>query len=478
MSRQTAHPLRTLRAAAADLPGVRSRRNSIHFEHLMSLRYLTASPLLRAAFVLSLGSPALIVACGDGQSGADESGGTGGDGGTDGPGGTGGAGHGGQGGSSSNFEQPLYAMMIQVYDTEDRTVYAHLSDSLELDEIDLTQAREFASVANFVPYDGRLLVSSGLAPTITEYEVTDDFEWIEGRSIGFAGFPVGDNANLFGHFFLDEHTAFMPYGVTSRVIWDPAEMQISGTAENSELELFRGDLMLENAGNRNSITFESGESQQIFFYITEDWFRFGPESILAFYDRTTLEETRTVTIPCPGLSIGTRDEEGYTYYGTWSSPVTLALFGEGPMPCNARVTPEGALDEAWTTDFREWTDGRFVNNFRYIGNGRAIASVLHHDEMDVDWDAGYDPDVADLVSNGGYWHLWLLDLEAETARPIEGIDVSMGEGVQFAVLEGRTFVFLPYDQWARTRIYEIDETGAATERADTIGDVFKWMRVR
>jgi hypothetical protein len=37
---------------------------------------------------------------------------------------------------------------------------------------------------------------------------------------------------------------------------------------------------------------------------------------------------------------------------------------------------------------------------------------------------------------------------------------------------------LPYDQWARTRIYEIDETGAAIERADTIGDVFKWMRVR
>lgn len=369
-------------------------------------------------------------------------------------------------------------MMIQVYDTEDRTVYAHLTDSLDLGDIDLGGAREFASVANFVPYDGRLLVSSGLAPTITEYEVTDEFEWIEGRSIGFSGFPVGDNANLFAHFFLDDGTAFMPYGVTSRVIWDPGALQIIGTAEESELELFRGDLMLENSGNRNSISFESGESQQMFFYVTEDWFRFGPESILAFYDPTTLEETRTMTIPCPGLAVGTRDEEGYTYYGTWSSPVALALFGEGPLPCNVRITPEGELDETWTTDFRDWTGGRYVNSFRYIGDGRAVGSVLHHEEMDVDWEAGYDPDVADLIAYGGYWHLWLFDLEAKTARQVEGIDVNMGDAVQFAVLDGRTFVFLPYDEWARSRIYEILADGTAVSRADTLGDVFKWVRVR
>ena len=45
-------------------------------------------------------------------------------------------------------------------------------------------------------------------------------------------------------------------------------------------------------------------------------------------------------------------------------------------------------------------------------------------------------------------------------------------------LDGRTFVFLPYDEWSRTRIYEIDDEGVATERGDTLGDVFKWVRVR
>ena len=40
------------------------------------------------------------------------------------------------------------------------------------------------------------------------------------------------------------------------------------------------------------------------------------------------------------------------------------------------------------------------------------------------------------------------------------------------------FVFLPYDDWNRTKMYEIDDEGVATERHDTPGDVFKWIRVR
>ncbi len=53
---------------------------------------------------------------------------------------------------------------------------------------------------------------------------------------------------------------------------------------------------------------------------------------------------------------------------------------------------------------------------------------------------------------------------------------AIGDAVQFAVLDGRTFVFLPYDEWGRTRIYEIDAEGVATERGDTVGDVFKCPR--
>ena len=48
----------------------------------------------------------------------------------------------------------------------------------------------------------------------------------------------------------------------------------------------------------------------------------------------------------------------------------------------------------------------------------------------------------------------------------------------FAVLDGRTFVFLPYDDYGRSKIYEIGADGAAIERGDTLGDVFKWVKIR
>jgi hypothetical protein len=39
-------------------------------------------------------------------------------------------------------------------------------------------------------------------------------------------------------------------------------------------------------------------------------------------------------------------------------------------------------------------------------------------------------------------------------------------------------VFLPYEEWGRTKIYEINDDGTATEQGDTVGDVFKWVKIR
>lgn len=374
--------------------------------------------------------------------------------------------------------RPLYAMMIQVYGTDDRTVYVHLSDSLELGEFDLKQAREFAGVANFAPIDGRLLISSGLEPSITEYEISDDFAWSERRTISFASYPFEDNANFYYQYILNDQTAYMPFDVTNRLIWNPSEMKIEETREDSSLEPFENGLALQIGGNRNAIRFD-GPVQQAFFYTDDDWFRYSPESYVVIYDVDTHEEKDIVTLPCPGLSMASQDEDGYTYYGSWDFQGARALFGVGADPCVARLKPDLTLDAAWTTDLTDLTSGRHVNNFRYIGGGRAIGNVFHHELIDADWDAGYDPDVDELINKSGdHWRLWLFDLKKWDAKPVEGIDVAISSGAQFAVLDGRTFVFLPYDDWGRTKLYELDPDGQAIERADTIGDVFKWVRVR
>jgi hypothetical protein len=144
-----------------------------------------------------------------------------------------------------------------------------------------------------------------------------------------------------------------------------------------------------------------------------------------------------------------------------------------------RIKPDLTLDEDFTTDFSEWTDGRYIHNFRYMNDGRALANVLHPEELDADFSRPYDPDVAERIGEtGAHWKLWLFDLEAGTAAPVEGIDVGVGSGAQFAAIDGRTFIFAPYDDWGKTKVYEIDDDGVATERFEVAGDVFKWIRVR
>jgi hypothetical protein len=99
--------------------------------------------------------------------------------------------------------------------------------------------------------------------------------------------------------------------------------------------------------------------------------------------------------------------------------------------------------------------------------------------MAVDFSQPLDPEVVtNLYQSGPEWRFWSFDVNAGTAQPIEGVDVELGSSAQFAVLDGRTFVFLPNDDSGRTKIYEIDAAGVATEHLDVPGDVFKWIRVR
>lgn len=373
---------------------------------------------------------------------------------------------------------PVYAMMTQVYDEDDRTVYLSLSDTVELTELSLDSAREFGGVANFAVVGGRVLVSDGYEPLITEFEIDAGLSWVEGRTVSFSGYPVQDNANFYAQFILDDQTAYLPFESSKRVVWDPTAMEIRGVLEESSLAPMQDGLMLEAGGNRNGVRYD-GAVLQAFFYHDDDWFEFAPSSQVVAYDPETHEEMTVIDVPCPGLSIATLDEAGNTYFSSYDVMPTQALYGIGPAPCVARVRPDLTLDEAWTTDFTSQTGGRYLSNFRYVGGGRAIANVFHPEGLDADFDAVLDPDVIDEIRDTGPgWRFWLFDLDAQTAAPVEGIDVEMGSGAQFAVLEGRTFVFLPYDSYARSKIYEIAPDGVATERHDITGDVFKWVRVR
>src|SRR5262249_41376069 len=126
--------------------GLSTRRRRRNFERNEARTMTNFEPTKMACGVLAA---ALAIGCGDSGSEASE--------------------------APASYENPLYAMMIQVYDPEDRTVYVSLSNTLDIESTELGSAREFASVANFAPVSGKVLVSSGSGPTITEFDVSDDF---------------------------------------------------------------------------------------------------------------------------------------------------------------------------------------------------------------------------------------------------------------------------------------------------------------
>lgn len=384
--------------------------------------------------------------------------------------------------SADSSDKPVYAMMTQVYGTDDRTVYLSLSNTLDLTSIDLKRAREFPGVANFAAVGGRILVSSGQAPLITAFEIDEQLRWKEQSRIDFSNYPLpdGDFANFFHQYIVDDHTAYLPFEVTKRILWDPTDMKVLRVDEESGLEdkLKKGNLELNTGGNRNGIRFK-GPVMQPFAYTDKDEIDYGTESYVAIYDTKTHEESKLIELPCAGAAMSTQDEDGNVYFGTWSYLGLRKLYGLGPAPCVARVNADLTLDEGFTTDFTDLTNGLYVNNFRYIGKGKAIGNVLDHTMLNADFSAAYDPDVNDAVwESGPHWSFWMFDLEANRAWPIEGIENDVGAGAQFAVLDGRTFVFLPFDDWSKSAVYELDADGTAEKRFEVEGDVFKWVRVR
>lgn len=383
---------------------------------------------------------------------------------------------GGHDSSGETSDGPLYAMMSTVYSEDDRTVYVAVTNSLDADDVPLDGAHEFSGVANLAAVGGRLLISSGEAPTITEYDVSDSLSWSGGETLSFADFPLSDNANFFYQYLVDDHHMYLPFDGYKRVVWDPTDFEIEQVMENSDIEPERDGLQLEAAGNRAGTRYD-GSVMMPFFYHDDDWFEFAETSVIAVYDPETHEEEKLIDAPCAGLAMASQDEAGNTYFSTWDYGPLRPLYGLGPAPCVVRVTPDHELDESFTTDMTEWTGGRFVSNFRYVRDGWGLANVFHHERLDADLEAEEVPaELFDQVWDDGYWSVWRVDLAHERAEPFDAIELS-SFGWRLAQIDDRNLLSVTYDDYSRTKFYELDEDGELSEHLDVLGDA-SWIRVR
>jgi hypothetical protein len=370
---------------------------------------------------------------------------------------------------------PLYALETSLFGADDTvSSYVTLMDSLDVDSVSTEQAREFSGYSFVSAVNGKLLVSEGEAPTITSYDIGADFSWNEIAQVNFSNYGVsGGGAGFERQWFLDASTAYLTLDVTQRIIWSPSEMVIRGVMEDSALQPARDGLQLDATFNRQPRVLR-GPILKPFYYRDDEWSLFGQTTAIAVYDPVTHEERSIIDVPCPSLEVPSQDEAGNTYFSTWTYGPTLGLYGLGPELCVRRITPDATLDESWAPDLRSWTDGRPVGVFKYLRDGKAIATVLHIDEVDFDFSA-YNEDDATELDN--HWRLWMFDLEAEAAQPIAGIE-GISSGFSSATFDGRTFVFVPNADWSRSSVFEVGTDGAATKRFESLGFVNDWIRVR
>jgi hypothetical protein len=392
---------------------------------------------------------------GNGSGGGAESGGAGaGDSGASGASGSGAGGDSGAAGAGdSGTSGPLYAIMYEVFDDTGSTSYLSLLGSLELDEVDLSQAREFGGGRAFIQaYDGALFVGDAETPTVTRYSVAGSGALVEGRKISFANY--GLDAGQFDAWnvtFISPTKAYLlDFKEGTTIIWNPATMEIVGDIPAPD-EFYREGYSFESTPG----ALRDGRLFRTVSWVNYDDAEYSTDFLLAVYD---VEDDRIVDLveetrcPVPGNLVH-RDEAGNVYFSNWVWPVAGALMRDAPAPCVLRIKPgEDRFDPEWTLDYRDVTDGRLGAMFSYVGGGRALISAFYDER--TSFDATSDP-WSYVGSNN--WRIWSMHLESRTGAPLEGIDFNGGAFTPVS-FDGRLFLLVPggeEDNWA-TRLYELD----------------------
>ena len=377
-------------------------------------------------------------------------------------------------------EGSVYALSTLVWGDDATTGYVTLSDTLDLEDLSLSGAREFPGYATIGVADGHLLVTVAEDPTIRRFAIDSALGWEARGAVSLLNEGVTD-AGFFRQYIQRDEMAYAELDVSQRVLWDPVGFEVVSSELDAGLALSRDGLDLFANYNRTYFVFD-GPVMRPFSYHDQDWFRWAADSLIVVYDPESHAERSVIEAACPGLDTITKDEAGNLYFSNWEYPALHALVGSGAAPCIVRVTPEGALDTEWAPDLRSWTGGRHLMNFQYLRDGKAIAAVLHDEKFGADFD--FQSDVQDQAA---FWdayalnyRLWMFDLTAGSAEPVSGLpDEDIPPSYTQTQIDGRVFLMREANDFSYTTVYEISLDGEATERFTVAGgSTYQWMKVR
>jgi hypothetical protein len=376
----------------------------------------------------------------------------------------------GSGKGPNQYSEPLYALSTLIFDDTAASAYVAFMDSLDGRTVSLATSEEFAGWSSIAVQDGALFVGSGDAAELTRYDVSDSGQLGNERTLNFADYGLSSVSFSFNA-FVDEARAHLSLEETARVVWDHRELSVSGTTEAPQVARQRDNLQV-SAANFEGVAVRNGEVLWPYFWRDADWYAFHQQSQIAVYDAAG-GVRKLIDAPCPALNIATQDEQGNVYFSGMVDTLAHQLLApqSSLQRCVVRINAgEDEIAEGWPRRFEELTGGRPAGRFYYLRDGKGLLTVFHQER------ATLDPEDASSIF-ADHWGLWLVDLNAWQAAPIEAWGFT-SSNVLFSKVDGRAFLHVVKSDFSETTLHEVAVDGRTTPQITAPGYVSVLVKLR
>lgn len=332
---------------------------------------------------------------------------------------------------------------------EDTSSYVTLVDKLDGQDVDYGQSREFPGNGDVWLFNGSVYVAIAEGRTITRYTLDGD-ELVEKERLDFTEYGLS-SFGFWLNTFISPTKAYFVNGSAEYIVWNPTTMQIDKTIDLPDFE--PEDDFLVQGGYIDRAAVRRGKFfLQPFYFADADYFDFQPSSKIVVVDTEKDEVVETLDAPCPGLDFATEDDDGNAYLSSWIFAPGGAAVLDSPATCVVKIPAGSELKVETAFKVSDIADGREGGVFRYLGNDRAILSVLHDDRAK---DEGKEL-VAD-IAYGAYWRFWSYDLK--TKKATEVTDIEWNAGAAYATeVSGKPFMLVPAGDYSETLVYELSPT--------------------
>lgn len=367
--------------------------------------------------------------------------------------------------------EPVFITASVVFGDEGTTSVVSVLNSVDRQDIDYDNAREFPGWTDAWVYGEYVFLADGEAPTVTRYSVDEDRTLVEEGSISFLNSGAG-TAAFWNNLIVSPTKAYL-FVIAEReiVVWDPSQMEITKTISLPGLDDREGQPLDDSAMDRSAIV-RGSRAYIPLIWGDYDEFSFSDDSAILVIDTQTDEVLEILKVDCPTIDVVTIDEDDNLYFSNWVFAVPPTLINDKPEACAVRIAAGSeTIDESWSLTFSDTTDGRQAAALRFLGNDQALMSVFHDERVEVNVETHPN----ELLGSEN-WKLWSLDLSSKEAAPLD-LDWNSG-GYYLTRVAGRNQLFLPSTDYSSTTAYELNSNGQVTQLWSALGWTTRLFQLR